>query len=53
MNFIVQLGNTFLFLGEIVKHVLKGHIRTGEVLKQIYEQGFQSVSIVILTSLPP
>jgi phospholipid/cholesterol/gamma-HCH transport system permease protein len=51
MNFIINLGNTFLFLGEIFGHIIKGHIRFGEVLKQTFEQGLQSVIIVILTSL--
>ncbi len=38
-------------MGEILGHVLKGRVRFSEILKQIYEQGLQSVTIVVLTSL--
>ncbi len=46
-----SLGNALWFLGEIFGNILRGKIRFGEVLKQVYEQGLQSVVIVVLTSL--
>lgn len=51
VNYIVNAGKALSFFFEIVKHVLAGRIRYGEVFKQIYEQGVQSVGIIILTSL--
>ncbi len=51
IEFVRGLGNSVCFLFEVVRCVLTGRIRTGEVLKQIYEQGLQSVVIVALTSL--
>lgn len=51
MNCLTAPGQAVCFLGEILGHVLKGRVRFGEVLKQIYEQGLQSVTIVVLTSL--
>ena len=50
-NALIDLGNGLSFLKSIVKHLLKGHIRINEVSKQIYEQGVQSLPIIILTSL--
>lgn len=49
-GFIVGLGNALFFLGEVLAHVVRGHVRLREVLKQIYEQGIQSIVIVALTS---
>jgi len=46
----VETGNTLFFLGEIVSCILRGKIRWSEVLKQIYEQGVQSVVIIAMTS---
>lgn len=51
MNYLTAPGQAVCFLGEILGHVLKGRVRFSEVLKQIYEQGLQSVTIVVLTSL--
>lgn len=50
-NCVIGSGNALCFLGEVAGHILKGHIRFGEVLKQLYEQGIQSVFIIVLTSL--
>ncbi|MCK5013561.1 MAG: ABC transporter permease [Candidatus Omnitrophica bacterium] len=47
---IAELGNALCFLGDIVRNVLRGRIRKGEVLRQMYEQGVQSVTIIVLTS---
>lgn len=44
-------GRAIWFLGEILGNILRGKIRFGEVLKQIYEQGLQSVLIIALTSM--
>ena len=51
MNGLTAPGQAVCFLGEILGHVLKGRVRFSEILKQIYEQGLQSVTIVVLTSL--
>jgi len=48
---IVGAGNALFFLGNTFRPVLRGKIRWGEVLKQIYEQGMLSVIIVVLASL--
>jgi len=50
-NCIVASGNAVCFFFEILGAVVRGRIRLGEVLKQIYEQGINSVFIIILTSL--
>jgi phospholipid/cholesterol/gamma-HCH transport system permease protein len=46
----VGLGNAVFFLFDILSRILKGKFRKGEVLRQIYEQGMQSVVIIALTS---
>jgi phospholipid/cholesterol/gamma-HCH transport system permease protein len=45
------LGKALYFLGEIAQHVFRGHIRLKEVLRQMYEQGVQSVVIITLASI--
>jgi len=47
---ILGLGQALWFLGDIIVHIIRGRIRTKEVMKQIYEQGLQSVLIIVLTS---
>jgi len=37
-NYIAELGKALCFLGEITRHIFRGHVRTKEVLKQMYEQ---------------
>lgn len=48
---VAKLGRALSFLGEVSKYVMRGKIRFGEVVKQMYEQGVQSVVIIALTSL--
>jgi len=48
---IKGMGDALWFLGDIIGHIVRLRIRVGEVLKQVYEQGVQSVVIVMLTSL--
>lgn len=48
---VAELGNAICFLGDIIRHVFRGRIRHGEVLRQMYEQGVQSVVIIALASL--
>jgi len=48
---IAGLGNALYFLGDVFKCVFSGKTRIKEVLKQMYEQGIQSVIIIALTSL--
>ncbi|OGX36724.1 MAG: hypothetical protein A3C36_06195 [Omnitrophica WOR_2 bacterium RIFCSPHIGHO2_02_FULL_52_10] len=50
-NVIAELGRALCFLKDICRYVLTGRIRLGEVVKQVYEQGVQSVVIIALTSL--
>jgi len=47
----VTLGHAIYFLVDIIGHILKGHIRFRELVKQIFEQGSQSVIIIALTSI--
>lgn len=48
---ITNLGRALCFLGDIMRHIVCGRIRLGEVLKQMYAQGLQSVIIIMMTSL--
>ena len=43
-------GNAIFFLRDVLANILVGNVRWGEVLKQVYEQGVQSVLIVFLSS---
>lgn len=47
---IAGLGRALYFLGHVVSLILRGKIRFNEVVKQIYEQGMQSVVVIALTS---
>jgi len=47
---LAGLGNALFFLGSVIKNIFKGKIRFGEVVKQINEQGMQSVVVIALTS---
>ena len=47
---ITGLGRALYFFGEVFLLGLRGKIRLGELMKQIYEQGMQSVVVVALTS---
>ena len=51
LEFVAGIGNALFFLGEVMRNVVLGRIRWHEVLKQIYEQGTQSVVIIALTSM--
>ena len=48
---ITDLGDALSFFGEVAGHILRGHVRYEEVIKQVYEQGVQSVVIIALTSI--
>ena len=50
-GYVARSGSAVCFLGEITGHIARGRIRWPEVLKQMYEQGIQSVMIIVLTSL--
>lgn len=47
---VAGLGRSLYFFGEVVALIFKGKVRFGEVVKQVYEQGMQSVVVVALTS---
>jgi len=49
-QFLINTGAALFFLGDVLLCAIKGRIRWGEVFKQIYEQGIQSVIIVGMTS---
>lgn len=49
-DFFVETGNALFFLGDVLRYIMTGRIRWGEVLKQIYDQGVQSVIIIAMTS---
>ena len=46
-----SVGEAIFFLGDIVSLIFRGRIRVKDVLNQMYEQGVQSIVIVMLTSL--
>src|SRR4051812_30761788 len=46
----VRIGDALFFFAEVWSYILRGRIRMGEVLKQIYEQGIQSLLIIFLSS---
>ncbi len=50
IGFLAGIGSALFFLGQVFGNILRGRIRFNEVLKQIYEQGIQSIVIVALTS---
>lgn len=50
LGFIAGIGDALFFMGEVLWNILRGRIRVTEVLKQIYEQGIQSIVIIALTS---
>ena len=43
-------GEAIFFLRDIISLILRGRIRWNDVLNQMYEQGVQSIMIVMLTS---
>ncbi len=49
-GYATAVGDALFFLGEVLRCILRGRIRWNEVLKQIYEQGVQSVGIIAMTS---
>ena len=48
---IAGMGQALIMLGELFLQVLQGKVRMGQVLKQMYEQGIQSIIIIGLTSV--
>jgi phospholipid/cholesterol/gamma-HCH transport system permease protein len=50
-KWVAEIGEAIFFLKDIVVLILRGKVRGQEVLAQMYEQGVQSVVIVVLTSL--
>jgi phospholipid/cholesterol/gamma-HCH transport system permease protein len=47
---VAGMGRGASFLGEVCLCVFKGRVRWGEVFKQVFEQGVQSLVIVMLAS---
>src|SRR5512137_1832423 len=50
-NIVASCGRAALLLGEVFSAIARGRVRWGEVFKQAYEQGVQSLLIVMLASL--
>lgn len=50
-GYFKRAGQAVYFLKEVLGHIARGRIRWDEVLKQSYEQGIQSVMIIVMTSL--
>lgn len=48
---IKNIGEAIFFLGGILKVICKGRVRWPEVLAQMYEQGVQSIVIIMLTAM--
>ncbi len=46
----VNIGDALFFFAEVWSYVIRGRIRMNEVLKQIHEQGIQSLMIIFLSS---
>ena len=46
-----SVGESIFFLGDILSLIFRGRIRWQDVLNQTYEQGVQSIMIVMLTSM--
>ncbi len=46
-----RMGDAIFFLKDVVKVIFQGKVRWNVVMTQMYEQGVQSIVIVILTSL--
>jgi phospholipid/cholesterol/gamma-HCH transport system permease protein len=51
IDIISSLGQAVILLGEAVRHIVFGRVRWGEVFKQAWDQGVQSLFIVMLTGL--
>lgn len=49
-NTLTGLGQAALFFGDVLWIVLRGRVRWGEVFKEVYGQGVQSLVIVMLAS---
>ena len=50
LDHLCNIGEAIFFLGNIVSLILRGRVRWNDVLNQMYEQGVQSIVIVMLTS---
>lgn len=50
MGHLQSIGQAIFFLGDIFALIIRGRIRFNDVLDQMYEQGVQSIVIVMLTS---
>ncbi|MBF0388270.1 MAG: ABC transporter permease [Candidatus Omnitrophica bacterium] len=48
---VAAAGRPAIFLGDVFLVILRGRIRWGEVFKEVYVQGVQSLGIVMLASL--
>jgi len=51
INPIANVGKACSFLTHVIGNIFRMKIRVSEVIKQVYEQGYQSILIVILASL--
>jgi phospholipid/cholesterol/gamma-HCH transport system permease protein len=50
-DYVRHVGQAVQFFFEVIGYIMRGRIRFHEVVKQVYEQGLQSLLIIALTSL--
>jgi len=50
-NYLGSVGEAIFFLWDIISLIVRGRVRIKDVLNQMYDQGVQSIVIVMLTSL--
>ncbi len=51
LNYLNSIGEAIFFLRDIVSLVFRGRVRFNDLLNQMYDQGVQTIVIVMLTSL--
>ncbi len=51
LGIVQETGSILMFLIKVFSFIAKGKVRFFDVLRQIYEQGFESIVIVSITSL--
>jgi phospholipid/cholesterol/gamma-HCH transport system permease protein len=51
VGFFASIGAAIFFIAEVFGYILRGKIRFRELVRQVYEQGAQSVGIIALTSI--
>lgn len=50
LRYLAETGRALFFLRDVMGYIFTGRVRWAEVLKQIYEQGIESVVIIAMSS---